>query len=160
MPSDPAGIVAALAAMYPREEIAVKTLDGYVKHLEDINPALLEQAVAATIRTSKWFPTVAEIRQTAAELALQLPRDPEALAQVEERITWARTRAEPTPATEGPAVHPLVLEAVRAVGGFAAFRSTEKPGMLRYTFLQLYGQLRAAQVAGAQVGRLALEEGS
>ena len=47
--------------------------------LSEINPELLQAAVLKHISTSKWFPTVAEIRAPVAEIVLQTANQPTAL---------------------------------------------------------------------------------
>lgn len=137
---------------YPRQTITEDTFRVYQDALTDVPPETLAPALNAIKRESKWFPTIAEIRERVAELALELPSEPAALAQIEARMTWAReseeTRGDPPP------VHPLVEEALARVGGWHSFRNAEDATVIRGQFGRLFRELRADAVRTAQVGEL------
>ena len=57
-----------MKAAYPRQTLPEETIDLYTRALQDIEPRLLKTAVMQHIATSKWFPTIAELRGTAAAL--------------------------------------------------------------------------------------------
>lgn len=136
----PPGEIEALARLYERE-------------LSDLPPGLLAEAVRDLIRTEKWFPQIAAIRERVAERALALPDESGALAQVEERMRWGRAD-ESERAPEAPGVHPLVREAVDHVGGFYAFREAQEAAILRGQFGRLYRELRARAVYEYQLDPL------
>lgn len=70
----PKAALATLRAAFPRgQDLSPSTIDLYLLRLKDIPGALLETAVNRIIYTSKFFPTIAEIRHTAAEVAQLLP---------------------------------------------------------------------------------------
>lgn len=69
-----AEILTLLVQAYPDRHVDQDTLLLYFDSLSDIPLALLEQAARQHIRTSPWFPKIAELRQIAASLA-RLPRD-------------------------------------------------------------------------------------
>lgn len=143
-------ILASLEHAYPRQPLRPDTAAVYMRELADIPDDLLDGAVRAVIRESQWFPTVAEIRAKAADLQLGLPSEPDALAQIQARMEWARQpeadRGDP------PALHPLVDEALRRVGGWHSFRSTDQATIIRGQFGRLYGELRAGAIRATQVG--------
>ena len=58
----------ALSAAYPRQELSKETVKLYAAMLSDLDPVQLMSAVRDLIQRSKWFPTVAEIRNTVDEL--------------------------------------------------------------------------------------------
>ena len=63
-----------LAASYPRAEIEEATLVAYSSMLADVDGDQAQAAIKRIICTSKWFPTIAEIRAEIAEAATaQLP---------------------------------------------------------------------------------------
>lgn len=73
--------VGRLVAAFRQESVAENTVNLYIEKLEDVNPPLLRAAVDRLIETRTFFPAIAEIRHTAAELAGLLPPSPaEALA--------------------------------------------------------------------------------
>jgi hypothetical protein len=138
-------LVLALADAF-RETLTDGTLAVYDEHLSDIPPSALEEAVRALIRTADRFPSIHAVRAAAAEFALGLADERLALAQVEERIRWARETPRPLPP---PPVEPLVLECLTHVGGLDAWRRTEEPGIIRAQFLRLYREARAARIRDA-----------
>lgn len=127
----------------PKEQLSPETFGEYAADLADVDDALLEAAVTMLIRGRRepWFPTLGEIRAVCAELRLGLPTEAGALAQVEARIQWGRSGA-----GKAPAVHPLVADALRQVGGYPAFRGSEEPQATRGRFSRVYRDLRAATV--------------
>ena len=69
----PKEAVALLVAAYRQEEIESPTVKLYESSLKDISPDLLAQTVQSVVRSSRFFPSIAEIRETAATLAGVLP---------------------------------------------------------------------------------------
>ena len=65
-------IVTALCAAYPRE-MQEATLGVYVDDLRDCDPTALMAAVVTLRRTSKWLPSLAEIRGAMAEADTRFP---------------------------------------------------------------------------------------
>lgn len=143
-------LIADLARVLP-PRFGLKTtpqaIEIYERHLADLDPSTLEAAVEEIINTKTSFPTIREIRETAAEIQLALPRENEALAQVERRILWRQQ--DELSRGPSPEVHPAVKEALDHVGGFFAFRSAEKPDVVRGQFLRLYREIREQQVDAA-----------
>lgn len=138
---------------YPLPE---KALAWYAVELSDIPPAVLEQAIREVIRTeTKYFPSIGLIRSVAAARMLALPSPTGALAQVQARITWAKTVDEEE-RSEPPEVHPTVKQALELVGGYGAFRTAEESTIVRGQFLRLYKELREDTLHDAAAGRLAL----
>ena len=143
-------ILGDLADAFPRQPVKPSTLRIYAKHLDDFDEALAAAAVDDLIRTSEFFPTIAEIRRRAAELHLGIPDEEEALGQIEARLAWARNDAETR--GDAPAVHPDVRHALDHVGGWHAFRTAEEPGVVRGQFLRLYRDRRAVEIRSVQSG--------
>lgn len=152
MAVDISELVADLAKAFPRQAVSGDSVRVYRRALEDIPPAVLQETVDELIRTSRFFPTVAEIREAAAERTLGLPSEAEALEQIKARQRWARDPEILDPA-DPPTLHPLVREAVDHVGGWHAFRASDRAEVVRGQFLRLYRDLRAAGVRDYQVGR-------
>lgn len=139
-----------LANAYPRQAVPDATVMVYLRALQDVPPAELERAIRALIRESRFFPAVSEILERVAELALALPSEPDALAQIEARMRWARLpeREQGDP----PVVHPLVLEALARVGGWHTFRNAEDATVIRGQYGRLYRDLRASAIRLRQSG--------
>lgn len=152
--------IANLALAYPkffsdlggRWESVVRT---YAARLADLPPDVLEATIDELIATEEWMPSIAKIRNAAAERILALPDEHEALAQIEDRMTWARQRDDDDE-TPGPTVHPLVREIVDRVGGYASFRGADDAAVIRGQFGRLYREARARRVREIQVGQQAL----
>lgn len=145
--------LADLRDAFPRQKVSVDTFRVYLRNLADVPPGLLSEAAVVLTRSSEFFPTIAAIRETVAEIALDLPSEAEALSQVARRVEWGRSSEDLDPAT-APDVHPLVLETVQRVGGFFAFRTADEPGVVRGQFGRLYRAERTAALRGCQVGEI------
>jgi len=75
--------VARLVAAYRQDGITDETVNVFVDRLSDIAPDLLRATVHQVLERSKFFPSIAELRETAARLAGLLPPTPaEAMAIV------------------------------------------------------------------------------
>lgn len=73
--------VAVLVAAFSRERLEPVTVSLYVKKLSDIPGDVLESTVNRLVDTAKFFPSIAEIRETAAKVCGRFPAPPaEALA--------------------------------------------------------------------------------
>lgn len=144
MPRDPRAILADLARAFPRQKDLTDpaTFGLYLRLLADLDPAVLDAAVTHLILAGgDWLPSVSAIREAAAELVLDLPREAAALAQIHAVIAWNRLpEASRGPA---PAVHPLVRRTVYSLGGYYAFRTSDKPSVLLGQFSRLYGEARS-----------------
>lgn len=141
-----------IAALPPKPPMTAERLTVMLEELADLAPSALAAAADRIVRSARYFPTVAEIREQAAEAALQLPSETEALAQIEARIDWNRSGRHGDP----PQIHPLVRQALALVGGFYAFRAAEEPGVIRGQFCRFYREARADAIRGAQLHRPAL----
>jgi len=148
-----ANLVDALPTKPP---VTLERVGIYLAELADIPPGTLREACQRLIRTSRFFPTVAEIREVAAEIALALPTEAEALAQIHARQGWVADAATAPP----PEGHPLVKAAIDQVGGWFVFRASENQAVVRGQFGRIYREQRAAAVAAAQAGDWASARGS
>lgn len=140
--------VASLRAAYPNQNLPVETVAVYAAALEDLEPADVRDATAALIKASRFFPTVAEIRERVAETRLSLPGPTAA---------WLEATGRADGTFEGVR-HPLVTEALNGIGGVWAVKTTENPVATRSQFLKFFNELRDARIgAFVQTGTLALE---
>ena len=67
--SEVAELVAMLIAAYPRAHINEATSRIYEADLIDLDADMAHRAVVKLRRSSKWFPTIAEIREAAHDIA-------------------------------------------------------------------------------------------
>lgn len=145
-----------LAPLFPRtfahmtREQQAETLMAYADNLTDFPEETVGSACAELARTEEWFPSLAKIRERCAELVLQLPTEDEALAQIEACVGQEGSSAK---------MHPLVRSALNLVGGFAAWRVSEEPTVLRGQFCRLYREARVREMRDCQVGQPALVAG-
>lgn len=146
-----AEMVARLVDGLPRgqEKVTARTIDTYIDYLASVPDRVLEAAVARILPTEDWFPSLALIRRTCAELVLDLPSEADALEQVDGRIRWTREKGSGS-GTPAPPVHPIVQQALNQVGGYAAFRDADEPSVVRGQFGRIFRGVRAAAVLEAQ----------
>lgn len=128
-PSEATALLATLKAAYPRQPIEQATIVVYAADLADLDADRALQAVTNLRRTSRWFPTIAEIREEYAELTLGAPA-PE--------LAWELAR------TSGCA-HPLVNRAQAIVGDQWDWRRGETTDLHR-RFIAAYKDVRAEAI--------------
>lgn len=61
--------LAFLAATYPRYQLTKDTVRAYAMGLDDIPAAALEVGARELAKSSKWFPTLSELREMALQYA-------------------------------------------------------------------------------------------
>ena len=84
--------------------------------LRDIDDDLLKAAVVQHIGTSRWFPAVADLRETAVSLLHRADDVPDAYT------AWSQIKRA---MRGGPAPHPLALQAINALGGISEFGKSD-----------------------------------
>ena len=70
-------IIDALIAAYPRNDVGKKTIPIYVQMLSDLPVEVLAMATKYHITTCKYFPTIAELRQAAADIVCDMREIPD-----------------------------------------------------------------------------------
>jgi hypothetical protein len=123
-----------LKSAYPRQTFGPETVRVYQMTLSEINPELLQAAVLKHISTSKWFPTVAEIRAAVVEIVLQTANQPTALEawgivikEIRRVGHWRR-----------PDLPPAILKAVNDIGGWRQLCMSENNTADRARFVEAY----------------------
>src|SRR5262245_47204175 len=114
-PSEATRLVRRMRACYPREPITEQTVMAYVHYLADLDAELAQQAADRVCRTSRFFPTIAEVREAYAELMLAAPSPMAAWMQAAGR----------------GARHELVAEARRRVGDDWHWRTSDASSLER-----------------------------
>lgn len=111
-----------LAVAWP-QEMSVEQIELYFDMLADVPGGELTAALEGLARTSKWRPSIAEIRRAVLDARGVVPSGHEALLQAELLDAWEAQRSVPWGAQarppERPEVHPTVLAAWTAVGADA-----------------------------------------
>lgn len=151
-PTPQQSIARLVAALPPREPLSPARVEVLLNELADVDDDLLADAVTLVIRTSHRFPTIAELREAAAESLLDLPTEIAALRQIDDHMRWRDNGGEGAE----PQLHPLVYEHLRLVGGYHAFRYSDKPGVVRAQFRDYYRGARDDTIRSAQLSRRAL----
>lgn len=164
-------LLATLKAAYPRQELGEETLEVYARDLADLDHEVAVAAVERMRKSSRFFPTIAELRESAAEIRLGAPPPRIAWGQVvafvNHRPVWG-----PCPACDGsgfadiafdvfcerckgtcridtaPAtpLHPEVDRARELVGDSHIWRTGDTLQLQR-SFLAAYADVKAAAVA-------------
>jgi hypothetical protein len=148
-PPEAAKLVATLSAAYPRAAVTVETSRVYERMLADLDFDVATKAVARVIATSRFLPTIAEIRIAAAEVEHGPVRvGGEAWGDVGFAIR--RFGARETPRL----LDPVAAQCVRLLG-WHSICSPDNESAIRAHFIRLYDQL-AAQNREQQVAGLAL----
>lgn len=124
-------LVKVLEAAFPRGEFTEERAEVYAKFLEPLDYRAANKAVAHLIATSRYLPTIAEIRETVARLTSGIPEPEEALEEVVRAAQAGRYEFS----------HPAVRKAVDALG-WDYIQRCEEPGVWRSQFLRLYGPIK------------------
>lgn len=135
-----------LQSAYPRTNVSKETMRIYEVALADIDPGLLETAVLRHISISKWFPTIAELRQGVTELILEAEGHldgPEAWGMVTQEIRrvghWGR-----------PELSDHVRRAINAIGGWQELCLSENAVADRARFIEAYNIIHQRTVEKRQ----------
>jgi hypothetical protein len=140
--AEAAKLVAVLIAAYPSAKLGPDTAGIYERMLVDIDYAEANAAVERLLATSKWPPTIAEIREAALALnAGEIKPGGEAWGRVLRAICrHGRNRT--------PGVHfdldgdTVALDVVRALN-WRELCDSDNPSADRARFIELYDQLAA-----------------
>lgn len=101
------------------KEIAVERVAVYVRCLEDIPFDALKAATIHLITTSKWQPSISELREAAFGLMLnthELPTAYEAWQEIKRNVMRPQ---------DAEYSHPLIKRAIDSLGGLEAFGASE-----------------------------------
>lgn len=105
------------------------------KMLADIPYAVAEKALLKVLATCRHFPTVADIREAAAQISQpQLPSPAEAWAEVYSEMERCGIYRAPKFS------HPAIEKTVRALGWYD-MNTSEEIGVVRAQFMRIYEQL-------------------
>lgn len=140
-------ILAMLLIAYPNAPVTPGTFPLYERMLSDLPVEALETAVLQWIATSKFFPTVAELRECAFRLAAdcyQHPSPAEAYGLVVAEIRRIGIYGQPKFQSD------LVAKTVKYMG-WREICSSEEPQIVRAQFLKMYEQLQQREIEDAKL---------
>lgn len=128
--------LAKLAAAFPTD-MTEPQIVLYEEYLTDIEDDDLKRAIDECIATCRFFPRIAEIREKAAENAARrsgIPSAADAWAEVQHEIRAKGFYQAPEFS------HPLVREAMLAVGGWAHLTGPDEPNIetVRAQYMRIY----------------------
>ncbi len=122
-------LLAFLAGAYPASKIRAETVDAYAVCLADLATQEVQQATIGLIQTSRFLPTIAEIRARITQTKLAAPLPDEAYANAQHAAEHPEARHE---------LHPLTYQAVGDVGGWWPIRRGDNASVLRGQFVRAY----------------------
>jgi len=141
-------LVAALRDRFPRQakDFSAKNAQAYCEDLLDLEFGTAFVAIKTLAATCDWFPSIAEIRRTYAEIMSPVPDADEAWKGVllwGHRIQWGRLKEydhdrmilKPLPTCD---LHPAVIAAVEGLGGWRQIGTSNSQEIDRAHFLKLY----------------------
>lgn len=139
--------VQLLFAAYPFREgkVSEMTIRVYLQDLADLPLDDVVDAMNRLRRTSKWLPSVAEIREVVAEDACGLPTEDEAWSLI--RACLAKPHGEAWNLPDG------VSRVMRLIGTSFDFRSDDK-GVMQTRFRKAYAEERRKMVQQVQSGQV------
>lgn len=142
--SDAVKLIALIqGAFSPTQAFPESTVEAYTLGLIDLDYGRANAAVVELVRTSRFLPKVAEIREAIVEAELELPAPELAWEEVLEAIRRVGPYRTPTWSS------PEVAAAVRAVGWRTMLDSTNIQSERR-CFIDAYRAARAKAVRGEQ----------
>lgn len=154
-----------LQGCYPKAEFSDGNVRAYMLMLRDLDFQAAKLAVTKLAATSKWLPTIAEIREAAlASSGDDVPSVDDAYEQARE---YVRHGYNPNPVTPGyeavgapvsrreKSLHPLVRRAMEIVG-VDTMALTDEPMIAAAQFRQVYQRLAAAERERKQLPPAAL----
>lgn len=153
-PDQAKALLGVLVSYWPKTDLPPQTLALYRLHLLDFEFAQGVQAVTALASTSRFFPTVAELRE-----ALVGEADPTPLPDPDQ--AWGEVAAAARNGIYGRPTysHPAVHDTVKAMGGIRQLALSDNLMAERAHFLRLYDTCkrraeRAKMLPGGEVGKM------
>jgi hypothetical protein len=150
-------LVAQLAAAFPNAVIQRETAQVYSAALADLDPDAAQRAIVRIIATSRFFPSIAEIRSLVAEEACGLPDAEQAWLEVAAAVRAFDDSDRETWWPEWSA--PIIGEALLGVGSLWSLSISSNPSADRAQFARIYNSLRRRQVETVALGELCAPSG-
>lgn len=146
-PAEAMALVALLKAAYPRQPLEATTLKLYAEHLSEFDAPVGRVAVERVIATSRFFPTIAELREQIAAMQCDEKPEPE-MAWAEVLDELRRVGHSRAPRFSCDEIH----DAVRAIGGWMYLCLQPTNHADRARFVDAYRAARSRSVREAQLG--------
>lgn len=136
-------LVGMLFAAYPKFEVPKETIQLYQQFMLDLDADLAKAAVVRHIATSKYFPTIAELRDAVMSFD-NIPNASDAWAEVLQQLRAVGSYGRPKFS------HPVVKKAVDAIG-WTSLCWSEQIGVERAHFIKIYETYRGREVENAKI---------
>lgn len=130
-------LIKNLMSAYPRQDLDRDSIDMYVNNLIDLDFEVAKDVVYKHIRTGKWFPSIAELREASVEKISSLPSVEEAMTVLRDAVRGANYSM--------LGHNPLLKQAVGTVG-WHKIMSSEYPEPLYKQVRDSYERLRAGKM--------------
>lgn len=153
-------VLIVLRAAYPRYEIREETAGVYAELLHDLPDDILIAAAQHHAATSKWFPSVAELRTAATDIqsrALGVRSAEEAWINVQKAVRQFGYYGETVAPADGGGwrvpsmLSDLEKSAVDALGGWRTLCQSDNAVADRAHFLKIYGNLLTRETDTARM---------
>ena len=131
-PTEALELVRQLMACYPQAPMGQESVQAYARHLADLDPEVCDVAIKRCIATSRFLPSIAEIREQAAACLDNAPDAEEAWGIVMGEIR--RKGYNGTPVFP----HSRIADAVKAIGGWYEVCTSENATADRSHFVKAY----------------------
>ncbi len=130
-------LVAVLAAAFPHANVSDMTYEVYANELADLPFDELQVAARQCLADLKFMPVIAELREKVLKLRRANNGIPDPFQAWEEAVTLAGNALYSHPEYS----HPMVKDAVRAIGGLRMLAMADGNDMIahRARFLECYG---------------------
>ena len=149
-PEETTSLLAALCDQYPREDITPQRLQWYCEMLADLSFEDAKGAMMRAAAKSEFFPSIAKIREEAANAAVDHTPDPEAAwGLVVSAIGRYGMHRRPT------FDNPHLMDAVDAIGWRELCLSKEGDSTIRAQFREAYKASRERARTDARVPAIA-----
>lgn len=146
-------LIANLRDAFPSHHFPPSSVKVYAEMIGDLDGGAAGQAVREIMAESRFFPTIAEIRERVARAACDgLPSVEAALAELDAAVRRFSPDNSSTWTWDDDWSHPLIARAVRMVGGVAQLWGSRAPGVDRREFKAAYLSLVGEQVRAVQLG--------
>jgi hypothetical protein len=140
--------IGGLVLAYPSANIPEATMHVYAKALADLSEPVLDLACTQIVATSKWFPTVAELREAAA--AVQM--DAGATLTAGEAWGEALHTIRMLGYYEKPVFsNPLIAKCVEAMGGWKYLSESEDTMADRAHFMKTWDAVQKRETKEVQL---------
>lgn len=148
-----------LAALHPRIEISDETVEAYADELDDMPLVAVMTGIKTLARSSRFFPSVAEIREAAVLGPLGQDLADEAWVEVKAEARRVGFNRPPVfsggrflPAEAPKFSSPLIAAAANAVGWELVCNGDDSQGFIRSQFLKAFKALVERETKAKQAG--------